>query len=121
MKNNTICFDFDGVIIKKQPYGDGELWQKPTKDCRKTIKMLSKNFKIVISSVRCHPSPRKYYKHEVVHTAKYKIGKMKKWLKKNKIYYDEITPFKPRAFIYVDDKGYRFTDMQALAKYLKQI
>jgi histidinol phosphatase-like enzyme len=119
-REKTICFDFDGVIIKKQKYGDGELWEEPVKHAKETLDILSKTYKIVILSVRCNPKARRYYKHEIVHTVDYKMDKMKKWLKKHNIYFDEIVQHKPKAMCYVDDKGYRFTNMMNLLKFINK-
>ena len=81
---------------------------------REFFKLLSKNFRIIIFSAKCRPD------RPLVND---KTGKQLviEWLEQ----YDfmghifEVTHEKPRAMIYIDDKGYRFKSWCDTIRYLK--
>ena len=102
-----IAIDFDGVIYKNSKgYHDGTLYDEPIEGALEAIKSFSdKGYTIVIFTGKVkpdRPSPNE----------KTMIQLVEEWLEKYKVkqYIKEVTSEKPRALIYIDDKGYRFTD-----------
>lgn len=102
-----IAIDFDGVVYKNSKgYHDGTLYDEPIEGALEAIKSFSdKGYTIVIFTGKVkldRPSPNE----------KPMIQLVEEWLEKYKVkqYIKEVTSEKPRALIYIDDKGYRFTD-----------
>jgi len=102
-----IAIDFDGVIYKNSKgYYDGTLYDEPIEGALEAIKSFSdKGYTIVIFTGKVkldRPSPNE----------KPMIQLVEEWLEKYKVkqYIKEVTSEKPMALIYIDDKGYRFTD-----------
>jgi len=92
----TICLDFDGVINDYQGWreeGYIKILDKPYPDARESIAILRTKYRIVVNSVRC------------THGG---IGSIKAWLQEHGIVVDDVTVGKPRADLYVDDRGYHF-------------
>ena len=95
--NQTICFDFDGVI---HSYTSG--WQgvdnipdPPTEGCKETINLLKKKgHRIVVHSTRCQTQE-----------GREAIGN---YLLTHDIEVDEICTHKPAAIIYIDDRAIQF-------------
>ena len=75
---------------------------------------LSEKYRIIIFTAKCKPD------RPLVNG---KTGKqlVLEWLKKYDLldYISEVTHEKPRAMIYIDDKGYRFQSWNNTIKYLK--
>ena len=102
-----IAIDFDGVIYKNSKgYHDGTVYDEPIEGALDAIKLFyDKGYSIVIFTGKVkpdRPSPNK----------KSMIQLVEEWLEKYGVrqYIKEVTSEKPRALIYIDDKGYRFTD-----------
>lgn len=102
-----IAIDFDGVIYKNSKgYHNGTLYDEPVEGALDAIKLFSdKGYTIVIFTGKVkpdRPSPNERTMIQLV----------EEWLEKYKVkqYIKEVTSEKPRALIYIDDKGYRFTD-----------
>jgi len=108
----TIAIDFDGTICKKQPYGDGLLWQEPNEGAIQVIKKLRLEYKIVIFTTRLNPNMGGDigWKKEQI------IG----WLNKYEIPFNEVTNNKPSAMVYIDDRAIRFTNWTDINNYLLQ-
>ncbi len=104
---NNIAIDFDGVIHNFKGYGDGTCYGEPIKGALDAIKQLSEKYNIIIFSSKCLPD------RPLVNglTGKQLIVD---WFKKYDIlkYIRDITHFKPRASIYIDDKALRFTSWE---------
>jgi len=103
---NNIAIDFDGVIHNfDKGWHDGTCYGNPMPGSIEAIKTLSKKYNIVLFTAKVKPD------RPLVNG---KTGKelVKDWLEKHDIlqYIKQITCEKPRAQIYIDDKGYRFTD-----------
>ena len=113
LKNMAI--DFDGVIHNFDKGGyDGTCYGDPLPGSIEAIKKLSKQYNIIIFTAKVKPSrPLVNGKtgHELV----------TEWLNKYGIldYIDEITYEKPRAQIYIDDKGYKFNTWKQTLKDIK--
>lgn len=113
LKNMAI--DFDGVIHNfDKGWYDGTCYGDPLPGSIEAIKKLSKQYNIIIFTAKVKPSrPLVNGKtgHELV----------TEWLNKYGIldYIDEITCEKPRAQIYIDDKGYKFNTWKQTLKDIK--
>jgi len=102
MNGKTIAVDFDGVIHKySKAYHDGTIYDEPIDGARDAIRLIRK----------------KGYR-VVVFTARDDGPGIDAWLKKHKIMVDEITNVKPRAVMYIDDRGVRFTTWRDMLNYL---
>jgi histidinol phosphatase-like enzyme len=102
-----IAIDFDGVIYKNSKgYHDGSIYDEPLEGALDTIKYFhSQGYTMVIFTGKVkpdRPSPNE----------KTMIQLVEEWLEKYQVkqYIKEVTSEKPRALIYIDDKGYRFTN-----------
>ena len=110
-----MAIDFDGVIHNfDKGWYDGTCYGDPLPGSIEAIKKLSKQYNIIIFTVKVKPSrPLVNGKtgHELV----------TEWLNKYGIldYIDEITCEKPRAQIYIDDKGYKFNTWKQTLKDIK--
>jgi len=105
-ESNNIAIDFDGVIHDfSKGFYDGTCYGEPLPGSIESIKKLSKKFNIVIFTAKAKPSRP---------LIQGKTGKehVEDWLKKHEIFslVKEVTSEKPRAFLYIDDKGYRFSN-----------
>lgn len=102
--NDNLAIDFDGVIHDDNlGYHDGTCYGKPIEGAIEAIIRLSKKFKIIIFTAKVKPDrPLVNGKtgRELVWDWLDKYGLVK--------YIDDITSEKPRAFMYIDDKGYKF-------------
>ena len=108
----TIGIDFDGTICKKQPYGDGTIYETPKDDAIRIVNGLAKEYNIVIFTVRLHPKfggDMELKKQRIVN-----------WFTLHGIHFDEITNNKPEAMLYIDDRAIRFTSWENIGNYLLQ-
>jgi len=100
----NLAIDFDGVIHDwSKGWHDGTCYGKPIKGAKKSIKLISKDFRIIIFSAKCKPD------RPLVNG---KTGKelIIEWLEKYDLldYVAEVTHEKPRSVLYIDDNAYRF-------------
>jgi hypothetical protein len=105
---NNIAIDFDGVIHNfDKGFHDGTCYGDPIPGSLESIKELSTKFKIIIFTAKAKPD------RPLVNG---KTGKelVSDWLSKYGVleYVTEITSEKPRAFLYIDDNGYRFENWE---------
>ena len=113
VKNMSI--DFDGVIHDwNKGWHDGTCYGEPIEGALEAVKLLSEKYRIIIFTAKCKPD------RPLVNG---KTGKqlVLEWLKKYDLldYISEVTHEKPRAMIYIDDKGYRFQSWNNTIKYLE--
>lgn len=97
----TIAVDFDGVIHDMcEGYKDGEIYGNVIEGAYEHLKILKeKGYKIVVFTTRTN------------------FDDVSIWLDRNGICFDEVTNIKPKeAFIFIDDRGYRFTNWQDVYK-----
>ena len=102
---NNIAIDFDGVIHDfNKGYHDGTCYGDPLPGALDAIKTLSEKYNIIIFSSKCLPD------RPLVNGLN---GKqlIVDWLKKYNVlkYIRDVTHFKCRAQVYIDDKAIRFT------------
>jgi len=97
--SKPICLDLDGVLHEFSKGWNHGILGKPVKDAVKMTKLLDKNgYDLIVFTTRTN------------------FKDIKAWLKKYKFPKMEVTNIKPQALIYVDDRGYRFSSWQDIAK-----
>lgn len=110
-----IAIDFDGVIYKNSKgFYDGTVYDDPIEGALEAIKLMhDKGYTIVVFTGKAktdRPSVNGMSGAELV----------QEWLEKHGVmkYIKEVTSEKPRALVYIDDKGYRFTDWSSTINFL---
>ncbi|MDP4091430.1 MAG: hypothetical protein Q8930_19470 [Bacillota bacterium] len=95
--NRTLVIDIDSVLAVEDE--SIPLTDRPViSDALDAIRLLrQKEFKIILYTARFN-----HQKDETI-----------EWLNKNNIEYDKIIFGKPRALLYIDDRGYRFKDWKS--------
>jgi hypothetical protein len=116
-KENQIAIDFDGVIHKNSKgYYDGTIYDEPVEGSLEAIKKLYDEWDIIIYTAKAKSD------RPLVNG---KTGKelVWDWLTKYNIaqFINEVTSEKPRAQIYIDDKGYRFENWNDTIKFVKEL
>tara|TARA_R110001592_G_scaffold105399_3_gene296391 strand:- start:9619 stop:10008 length:390 start_codon:yes stop_codon:yes gene_type:complete len=113
-ENDNIAIDFDGVIHEFKGWGDGTCYGEPIEGSIKAIQKLhSQNYDIIIFTAKSKPN-------RPLVNGKTGTELVWEWLKKYNIdqYVKEVTAEKPRAKIYIDDKGYRFNNWKETLKFI---
>lgn len=121
-KKNTIVFDFDGVIHSGyRGYGDGSIYGKIDLDLLDYIKDLMKNYYIVISSNRPAEQIVKYM-NDLDYGIEFKL--FNKDMDENMYWNDSdaigVTNQKAVGWLYVDDRGFRYKNLEDLKKFIKE-
>lgn len=121
-KKKTIVFDFDGVIHSGyRGYGDGSIYGKIDLDLLDYIKDLMKNYYIVISSNRPAEQIVKYM-NELDYGIEFKL--FNKDMDENMYWNDSdaigVTNQKAVGWLYVDDRGFRYKNLEDLKKFIKE-
>ena len=114
---NNIAIDFDGVIHNfDKGWHDGTCYGEPIPGALEAIKNLSQNYKIIIFTAKAKPN-------RPLVQGKTGLTLVEEWLKKHDIfkYVSEITSEKPRAQIYIDDRGYRFINWDKTINDIKRL
>lgn len=114
---NVIALDFDGVIHNdSKGFFDGTIYGNPIVGVEDALKDLSKNYKIVIFSCKSNPN-------RPLVDGKTGTELIWKWLDSwnFKQYISDVVWGKPNAFIYIDDKGFRFTNWKKTHNYLRTL
>tara|TARA_Y100000816_G_scaffold138289_1_gene97871 strand:+ start:1346 stop:1744 length:399 start_codon:yes stop_codon:yes gene_type:complete len=114
---NNIAIDFDGVIHNfDKGWHDGTCYGDPIPGALEAIKDLSQNYKIIIFTAKAKPN-------RPLVQGKTGLTLVEEWLKKHDIfkYVSEITSEKPRAQIYIDDRGYRFINWSKAINDIKEL
>jgi hypothetical protein len=111
---NNIAIDFDGVIHNfDKGYYDGTCYGDPIPGSLEAVRELSKKYKIIIFTAKAKPN------RPLVNgkTGTQLVGE---WLDKHGILdcVSEITSEKPRAFLYIDDNGYRFENWNDTLRFI---
>lgn len=112
---DNICIDFDGVLHNyDKGYFDGTCYGEPIPGAIEALRLLSKKYKIIIFTAKAKPS------RPLVNG---KTGKqlVEQWLTKYGVLdiVAEITAEKPRAFLYIDDNGYRFENWSETIRFIE--
>lgn len=121
-KKKTIVFDFDGVIHSGyRGYGDGSIYGEIDFELLDYIKKLMKNYYIVISSNR--PAEQIVeYMNELNYGIEFKL--FNKDMDENMYWNDSdaigVTNQKAVGWLYVDDRGFRYKNLENLKKFIKE-
>jgi ribonucleotide monophosphatase NagD (HAD superfamily) len=115
-ENNNIAIDFDGVIHEFKGWGDGTCYGKPLEGALEAIKLLSKKYNVIIFTAKSKPN-------RPLVEGKTGTELVWEWLKKHNIdqYIKEVTAEKPRACLYIDDKGFRFINWIDTLKFINSL
>ena len=111
----NIAIDFDGVVHNfDKGFHDGTCYGEPLDGSLDALKTLSSDYNIIIFTAKAKPN-------RPLVNGKTGTELVKDWLKKHNVlqYVKEVTAEKPRAMIYIDDKGYYFTNWSDTLKDLK--
>jgi hypothetical protein len=103
--SKNIGIDFDGVIHNMDKgYHDGTVYGDPIPGALDALKRLAKDYTIIIYTAKAKPS-------RPLVNGKTGTELVWEWLEKYDVaqYVKEVTAEKPRAILYIDDNGYRFT------------
>jgi hypothetical protein len=110
----NLAIDFDGVIHNfDKGYHDGTCYGDPIKGSLDAIKLLSKDYNIIIFTAKAKPS-------RPLVNGKTGSELVYEWLAKHNVmqYVTQITSEKPRSQIYIDDKGYHFQNWDDTLEYI---
>ena len=121
-KKKTIVFDFDGVIHSEyRGYGDGSIYGEIDLDLLDYIKELMKNYYIVISSNRPAEQIVKHM-NDLDYGIEFKV--FNKDMDENMYWNDSdaigVTNQKAVGWLYVDDRGFRYKNLEDLKKFIKE-
>ena len=96
MNQQTVALDFDGVVhAYTTPWTSHNIIpDDPVPGAKEAIEFLRKDYRVVIYTTRASTVEGKAAIYE--------------WLYEHGISVDDVTAKKPRAIIYVDDRGFRF-------------
>ena len=114
-QSNVLAIDFDGVLHNADKgWGDGTCYGNPLPGSIESIKALSKKYKIVIFTAKAK-SDRPLVNGKTGTQLVYE------WFEKYDLvdYIDNITSEKPRAELYIDDNGYRFTNWKDTISFIE--
>jgi hypothetical protein len=103
-ERKVLAIDFDGVIHKNSlGFHDGTVYDDPIDGSLDALEELSKEYEIIIFSCKA-------LEDRPLIEGKTGIRLIEEWLSKYDVlkYVKEVTFKKPRAYLYIDDKGYRF-------------
>jgi hypothetical protein len=100
----NISVDFDGVIHKcSKGYYDGTIYDVPIEGAYEALKRLSDNYTVIINTCKSKPD-------RGLVNGKTGTQLVWEWLEKYDMakFVGKVTSEKPRARVYIDDKGIRF-------------
>jgi len=112
----NLAIDFDGVIHNMDKgFHDGTCYGDPLPFALGALKVLSEKYNIIIYTAKAKPS-------RPLVNGKTGTELVEEWLKKYNVfqYIDYVTAEKPRAFLYIDDNGYRHSDWNNTMKMINK-
>jgi phosphoheptose isomerase len=113
----NIGIDFDGVIHRcSKGFYDGTIYDDPIEGSREALESLSQKYNIVVYTAKAKPD-------RPLINGKTGQELVWEWLDKNNLsqYVSEVTAEKPRARVYIDDKGIRFTDWNSTLQMMEEL
>ena len=113
----NIAIDFDGVIhLFDKGFHDGTCYGDPLEGSLKAIELLSKKFNIIIFTAKAKPD-------RPLINGKTGTELVIEWLTRHNVmqYIQEVTAEKPRAQVYIDDRGYRFENWSDTLNFIENI
>lgn len=114
-ESKVLAIDFDGVIHRNSlGFHDGTVYDDPIEGSLEALRDLSKDYEIVIFSCKA-------LEDRPLVNGKTGIELIEEWLQEHGVlqYVKEVTFKKPRAYLYIDDKGYRFENWEDSVKFIK--
>ena len=115
-ERKVLAIDFDGVIHKNSlGFHDGTVYDDPLEGSLDALKELSEDYEIVIFSCKA-------LEDRPLINEKTGIQLIEEWLDKYGVleYVKEVTFKKPRAYLYIDDKGYRFENWTDSIEFIRR-
>lgn len=113
-ERKVLAIDFDGVIHKNSKgFYDGTVYDSPVEGSIEALIQLSKKYDIVIFSCKA-------LEDRPLVNGKTGIELIREWLEDQNVLncVKEVTYKKPRAFLYIDDKGYRFSEWSSTLDFI---
>ena len=113
----NIGIDFDGVIHKNSKgYHDGTIYDEPLAGVEEALKTLSEQYTLILFTTKAKPD-------RGLINGRTTIELIWEWLEKYNLsqYISKVTSEKPRAVVYIDDKGIRFENWNDCIKDLKTL
>ena len=113
----NIGIDFDGVIHKNSKgYHDGTIYDEPLQGVEEALKTLSEQYTLILFTTKAKPD-------RGLINGRTTIELMWEWLEKYNLsqYISKVTSEKPRAVVYIDDKGIRFENWNDCIEDLKTL
>ena len=113
----NIGIDFDGVIHKNSKgYHDGTIYDEPLEGVEEALKTLSEQYTLILFTTKAKPD-------RGLINGRTTIELIWEWLEKYNLsqYISKVTSEKPRAVVYIDDKGIRFENWNDCIKDLKTL
>ena len=101
---SVVAIDFDGVLHKNSKgFHDGTIYDEPVDGTSEALDYLSSKYTLVIFTCKAKPS-------RPLINGKTGIELIWEWLLKYNLaqFINSITHEKPRALVYIDDKGIKF-------------
>ena len=115
-EKKVLAIDFDGVIHKNTlGFHDGTVYDDPVDGALESIRSLSEDYEIIIFSCKA-------LEDRPLINDQTGIELIEGWLLKHNILdcVKEITFKKPRASMYIDDKGYRFENWKDSIDFIRR-
>lgn len=115
--NLVIAIDFDGVLHDDDKgFHDGTIYGNLIPGTKNALKLLSKTYKLILYTCKANPL-------RPLVDNKNGIELIWQWLKQHELdeFISDITFGKPNAFIYIDDKGYKFNNWEQTLMDIGQI
>lgn len=112
----NIAVDFDGVIHDfSKGWHDGTCYGDPLPGSLDALRSLSKKFNVIIFTAKAKAN-------RPLVNGMTGVQLVSNWLEKHDVLdcVHEITSDKPRAQLYIDDKGYRFENWVDTLKYIEE-
>jgi len=113
----NLGIDFDGVIHDdSKGFHDGTIYGEPIPGALDALKTLSKHFRIIIFTAKAKPD-------RPLINGMSGSELVEEWLLKYDVlkHVAEITSEKPRALLYIDDKGYRFENWKSTLSFINSL
>ena len=113
----NIGIDFDGVIHKNSKgYHDGTIYDDPIEGTYEALEKLSKEHTLILFTAKAKPD-------RGLVNGRQTVDLIWEWLDKHNLsqFVSKVTAEKPRAVVYIDDKGLRFSDWQECLKNLQDM
>jgi len=116
-EEKNIGIDFDGVIHNMDKgFYDGTCYGDPIPGALNALKTLSRSYSIIIYTAKAKSD-------RPLINGKTGTDLVWEWLKKHNVdkFVKEVTSEKPRAFLYIDDNGYRFTNWDSTINFIENL